>query len=257
MTTENVRLTLIDGPTLLIEFGGLRFLTDPTFDEPRAYSPEKKTVVKLNPPPIAPESLLPLDAILLSHDEHFDNLDIAGRALLPHAQRVISTAGAARRLGGSTIGLEPWASMNLAIPDGRTLTITATQARHGPVGIEPVNGHVIGFALSIGDSRAVYVTGDTVWYAGTEEVSRRFNVGLAILFAGAAQPRGPFNVTMSSNDAIEAAAAFPNAKLVAIHNVGWGHYTQSQVDLEAAFRTVGFGERIKRLTPLSPATFQI
>jgi L-ascorbate metabolism protein UlaG (beta-lactamase superfamily) len=257
MTTETVRLTLIDGPTLLIEFGGLRFLTDPTFDEPRTYTPEKKTVVKLNAPLITPESLLPLDAILLSHDEHFDNLDFAGRAFLPHARRVISTVGAARRLGGNTMGMEPWSSMNLALPDSRTLTITATPARHGPVGIEPVNGHVIGFVLSIGDSRAVYLTGDTVWYAGTEEVSRRFNVGLAILFAGSAQPKGPFNVTMSSNDAIEAATAFPNAKLVAIHNVGWGHYTQSQEDLEAAFQALGIGARIERLTPLSPVTFQI
>ena len=257
MNTEIVQLTLIDGPTLLIEFGGLRLLTDPTFDEPRTYTLGKETVEKFNHPPVAPESLLPIHAILLSHDEHIDNLDFAGRAFLPKVERVISTVGAARRLGGNTMGLEPWSSENLELPDGRTLTITATPARHGPVGIEPVTGHVIGFVLSIGNSQAVYLTGDTVWYAGIEEVSRRFNVGLAVLFAGSAQPRGPFNVTMSSNDAIEAAVAFPNAKIVAIHNEGWGHYRQSEQDLEVAFETVGLGARIERLGPLTSIAFQI
>ena len=32
MHTNTVSLTLIDGPTLLIEFGGLRILIDQTFD---------------------------------------------------------------------------------------------------------------------------------------------------------------------------------------------------------------------------------
>jgi hypothetical protein len=70
-------------------------------------------------------SLLPIDAILLSHDQHLDNLDPAGRAFLPKAGRVISTVGAAERLGGNTEGLAPWSSTELPLPDGRTLIITA------------------------------------------------------------------------------------------------------------------------------------
>ena len=38
MTTMNVaRLTLIGGPTVLIEVAGFRLLTDPTFDPPGEY----------------------------------------------------------------------------------------------------------------------------------------------------------------------------------------------------------------------------
>jgi hypothetical protein len=69
MATETVRLTLIDGPTLLIEIGGLRFLTDPTFDEPQEHTLGTEVLRKLNPPPLHPESLLPIHAVLLSHDE--------------------------------------------------------------------------------------------------------------------------------------------------------------------------------------------
>ena len=43
LNANTVSLTLIDGPTLLIEFGGLRILTDPTFDEPRVFiHPERQ-----------------------------------------------------------------------------------------------------------------------------------------------------------------------------------------------------------------------
>jgi beta-lactamase family protein len=137
----------------------------------------------------------------------------------------------------------------MPLPDGRSLIITAVPARHGPVGIEGLTGHVTGFVLSVEGAKDMHVSGDTVWFSGLAEIARRFDVGLAVLFAGAAQPRGPFNVTMDSNDAIEAATVFSGAKIVAVHNLGGSHYTQSQQDLVKAFETVGIGDRIEKLTP--------
>ncbi len=37
MSRFDAVLTLIGGPTVLIEIGGVRLLTDPTFDEPGTY----------------------------------------------------------------------------------------------------------------------------------------------------------------------------------------------------------------------------
>jgi hypothetical protein len=48
-----------------------------------------------------------LDAVLLSHDQHDDNLDSAGRGLLPGADAVITTIAGAKRLGGDARGLAP------------------------------------------------------------------------------------------------------------------------------------------------------
>src|SRR5688572_9699951 len=96
-----VRFTHIGGPTVLIEIDGWRILTDPTFDAPgRRYtfgwgSSSRKVVG----PAVALADLPPIDAVLLSHDQHGDNLDDAGRALLGSVGRVITTASAARRLG--------------------------------------------------------------------------------------------------------------------------------------------------------------
>jgi L-ascorbate metabolism protein UlaG (beta-lactamase superfamily) len=41
---------------------------------------------------MAAADLAPIDAVLLSHDHHGDNLDAAGRALLPSAGAVVTTA---------------------------------------------------------------------------------------------------------------------------------------------------------------------
>ena len=91
--------------------------------------------------------------------------------------------------------------------------------------------------------------GDTVWYEGVAEVAKRFRPRLVILFAGAARPRGPFHITMDNNDALETAFAFPQARIVGVHNNGWRHYTESQADLIQAFTTLGL---ISRLQPLEP-----
>jgi L-ascorbate metabolism protein UlaG (beta-lactamase superfamily) len=257
MNREKARLTLIDGPTLLIEFGGLRILTDPTFDQPQVYSAGPIKIEKFNAPSLSADSLLPINVVLLSHDQHGDNLDVSGRAFLPKAGTVISTLGAAQRLGGKTQGLAAWSSLTLTLPDGRSLKVTATPARHGPIGFEPKMGEVTGFVLSIGDAPGVYLSGDTVWYSQIAEIADRFHIGLAILYAGSAKPRGPFNVTMNTNDAIEAASVFRDTKIVSVHNLGWSHYTQSQEDLAVAFDAVGRAEQFHRLTPGVATDFEL
>ncbi len=133
-----------------------------------------------------------------------------------------------------------------------------TPARHGSPGIEPISGDVIGFLLGVetpGD--AAYITGDTVWYPGVAEVARRFQPPLVVLFAGGARPRGPFHVTMDNNDAIEAAQAFPRARVVAVHNDGWAHVTESQADVAAAFATLGLSARLELLAPGRPASLRL
>ena len=44
-----------------------------------------------------------IDAVLLSHDQHSDNLDHSGRDFLKQAKRVLTTEAGAKRLGLVTI----------------------------------------------------------------------------------------------------------------------------------------------------------
>ena len=237
-------LTLIGGPTLLLEVAGLRLLTDPTFDGPGSYALGSITLTKQVGPALAAAAIGRLDAVLLSHDQHADNLDDGGRALLPLAKRVLTTLDGAGRLDGHTEGLAPWQSVELA----EGVRVTATPARHGPIGIEPLTGEVVGFVIEAG-GQAIDISGDTVGYEGVAEVARRFDIGLAILFTGAARTRGAFHVTMDGNDAIEAAHAFGKATIVAVHNDGWAHFSESGEDLAQAFAVVGLADRLVTLAP--------
>src|SRR5262249_843355 len=136
--------------------------------------------------------------------------------------------------------------------DGYRIRITAVPARHGPAGIESLTGDVTGFVVSsISPARdLIYVTGDTVWFGGTAEVAKRFAPAAVLLFAGAARTRGPFHLTMATNEAVEVADAFPGAVIVPVHHSGWAHFSQSQDDLIKTFTTVG---KVDRLRPVSPS----
>ncbi len=247
-----IRITLVGGPTALIEIDGLRILTDPTFDAPgTSYQLPHTKLEKLTGPALSADAVGSVDAVLLSHDQHSDNLDNSGRDFLQKAPRVLTTIAGAKRLGGRAEGLAPWATTELTGKNGRALTVTATPARHGPAGIEPLSGDVIGFVLTStkAGSRPIYISGDTVWYDGVAEVARRFKAAVVLPFAGAAQTRGPFHLTMDTNDTVETARAFPDAVIVPIHTDGWAHFRQNAADLRATFDTLGFGKRLRILEP--------
>ena len=116
----DVRITHVGGPTMLIQIDGWRLLTDPTFDPPgRKYNFGWGTgSVKLAGPAVAVSDLGRIDAVLLTHDHHDDNLDAAGRAFLSSADAIVTTVSGAKRLGGGARGLEPWAETRLETPGG-------------------------------------------------------------------------------------------------------------------------------------------
>jgi len=244
----SVAITLIGGPTALIEIDGFRLLTDPTFDDPGRYELPHVVLEKLTSPAMTADAIGEVDAVLLSHDQHADNLDHGGRAFLARAPRVLTTEVGAKRLGAPAEGLAPWGETVL-MKDGRSLKITATPARHGPAGIEPFAGDVIGFVLQPSEGTPIYISGDTVFYDGVAEVARRFPAKIVLPFAGAAQTRGPFHLTMNTNDTVETARMFPDALIVPVHTDGWAHFRQSAQDLRMTFDALGFGARLKLLEP--------
>jgi L-ascorbate metabolism protein UlaG (beta-lactamase superfamily) len=229
----------VGGPTVLIELGGWRLLTDPTFDAAGgSYKFGLGTgSTKLAGPALAPDELGEIDAVLLSHDQHEDNLDAAGRPLLPGIGTVLTTAPGAGRLREEGIsdarGLEPWRSTTLNAPGKPALSVTATPCRHGPPLSRPLVGAVCGFGLRLEDeaedAAAVWVSGDTVLYDGVREVGGRLaSVDVALIHLGGVRfpISGPLRYTMNAAEAAELVAVVDPRVAVPIHYEGWAHFRE-------------------------------
>ena len=240
------------GPTALFEYGGLRFLTDPTFDAPGDYQRDGRRILsKLAPPAGSAADLGRVDVVLLSHDEHPDNLDNAGRALLADVPRTLTTPGGGQRLGERATGLADWESVELDRPGGGTVTVTGVPAVHGPgprEAVEPVTGQVVGFVLTGEGLPTVYVSGDNASLDAVKEVAERVGpVDTAILFAGAPRVPGIFDgaaLVLDSGQAAEAARLLQARRVVPVHYDSWSHFTEGRDDLVAAFTAAGLANRL-------------
>jgi len=238
-----VLITRIGGPTVLIELHGWRILVDPTFDDPgRRYAFALGTSsVKTTAPAISASDLGPIDLVLVSHDHHADNLDDAGRALLPAATHVATTASGARRLGlPQAHGLTPGDSVIVESPGRQALEITATPCRHGPPLSHAIVGDVIGFAIRRPGAvtHDLWVTGDSVLYSGLRKAAEALTVDVAIVNAGGVRfgLTGPIRYTMTGADAVRLVTVLEPRVAIPAHFDGWSHFLDGEAGMSAAVR---------------------
>ncbi len=234
-----MRFTHIGGPTVLVEAHGWRILTDPTFDSAGSrYSFGWGTSSRKTTGPALPAQRVgALDAVLLSHDHHADNLDPTGRTLLPAAGTVVTTPSAHRRLRSeNSRGLAPWATTVLTAPGRPLLEITATPCRHGPRFSRPVAGEVVGFALRWPeiDTKALWISGDTVLYDKVRQVADRVDVDTAILHLGGVRfpVTGPLRYSMTGREALELIDLIGPRVAIPVHYEGWTHFREPRERLE-------------------------
>jgi len=274
-----MELTYLGTATVLIDMAGLRLLTDPAFDPigsrydfgpwyaPKAWFSSEKTYNT----PIEAASLGAIDAVLLSHDQHADNLDHAGRQLLSGGQvaRVVTTPAGARRmaaapprrgpsppgkglgLGDRALGLVWGASTKLG-----SLSITATPGRHGPLGTPRID-QVCGFVLEAPGEPTIWISGDTILPArvrrfleSTRTDGRRIDV--AIVHCGGVRfPGVPLLgdklFTFDAAQAIEACRLIDPGEIIPVHREGWSHFRQPVAELMEGFTVAGLANRTRLL----------
>lgn len=258
-----MHITRIGGPTALIEWEGWRILTDPTFDPPgRTYSFGFGTSSrKTTGPAIALDDIGRVDAVLLSHHQHADNLDTAGRGALERAITVVTTVAAARAVGRSGArGLSAGATTVLTAPDRPELNVTATPCRHGPPLTRPLVGPSTGFALTLGGASrpGVWVTGDTVLYGGLRRAAAGLQPDVMVVHVGAVKfpSTGPLGYTMDAADAVELIGLAAPRVVVPVHVEGWSHFTEQEesaarvfdeapADIRGRVRWLPLGERVE------------
>jgi L-ascorbate metabolism protein UlaG (beta-lactamase superfamily) len=255
---QAVTVRLVGGPTALIEVGGLRLLTDPVFDAPGPIGSGARTLVKTRGPAVAVEELGAIHAVLLSHDQHADNLDHAGRRLLATVPMTLTTTKAAGRLGRSATALPPWYHLTLERPDGGCVKVTGVPAQHGPDGSERITGPVMGFLLTGPDMPTIYVSGDNASLEVVAQVAERLApIDIAVVFAGAARiPLLDGYLTLTSEQAAEATALLGARSVIPVHAEGWEHLTQGPDTIRDAFTRHGLADRLTVLAPGESTTLR-
>jgi L-ascorbate metabolism protein UlaG (beta-lactamase superfamily) len=243
-----VTALLVGGPTLHLTYGGLSILTDPTFDAPGEYV-GGVTLHKLVGPAVTAAELGSIDVVLLSHDQHEDNLDISGRALLSTVALVLSTTAAATNIEGVT-ALSAWTTFEHNLPGGGTVEILGVPALHGPEGAQDVVGEVTGFVLRSAGLPTIYVSGDNASVSLVEEIAARVGqIDVAVLFVGAANVGrfGDVDLTLNARTAVLAARALADALIVPVHAEDWAHFSETPERLEREFDYAGLSERLVML----------
>lgn len=237
----SAQLTYVGTATVILRLDARTVVTDPVLDPagsryrigPFAYENLQGPSASVPTEP---------DVVLLSHDHHRDNFDRAGLALARRARTVVTTQSGAARLRAKglrhVVGLVPWQRCEL---DG--LCVTATPARHGPLGTNAFAGDVVGFHLEHPALRAgpLYITGDTRWFAGLARVRERLPRPATILAHVGAARFGPpllrrwLQFSMDAEELRTLDRVFQPRQLFPIHDGGWSHFSEGRDAILRAF----------------------
>lgn len=250
------KITHIGTATAILEIDGINFLTDPFFSPAgTTWDMGGGNVLKnTEDPAMKLEDLPHIEAILLSHEDHPDNLDELGRQLL-NGRRVFTTSDGAKNLSPrpDVVGIKPWDTVEMTVGE-KKFQITATPCQHLP------GGECIGFVIttdtfglsSDGRPNAIYFSGDTVYIEELREIGNRFHVAAAIMNVGAAfaaMPDGPLQITMCGKQAARLFNEIKADKLVPMHYDSWGHFTQHGNDLADDFKNEAVYDKVAWLSP--------
>ncbi|KAK1255322.1 hypothetical protein MKX08_009317 [Trichoderma sp. CBMAI-0020] len=246
----SVSVTYIGTATALLQIDNVTFLTDPFFS-PSGSEWVRPVVVLKNSqdPAVKPENLPPIDAVLLSHEDHPDNLDEIGRKVL-EGKKVFTTKDGAVQIGdkAACAGLNPGDKATL-VAGGKTFEIIATPAEHAP------QGECIGFIVTSADfgstnglPNAIYFSGDTIYNQDVANSLKGYHISLALLNLGKAAievgQSEPLEITMDGKQAAQLIKDANVEKAVPLHFEGWGHFTEGKGPASQAFDEAGVSEKV-------------
>lgn len=259
---SEVTITYVGTATSILEIDGITFLTDPYFSpEGTEWDVGIATLASHYTPALALQDLPPIDAVLLSHEDHPDNLDDLGRRLLD-GRRVLTTVDGAEKLGPKpgVKGLKPWETTFLQI-GGKKFEVTSTPCQHLP------GGECAGFILTTADfgttgglPNAIYFSGDTTYMEELAAIRDKFHISLALLNMGAATvvlpgTEEPLLITMDGKQATRLFRDIGADMVIPMHYEGWDHFKEGKKQLTAVFEEEGITNHISWLEPGKPKRF--
>jgi L-ascorbate metabolism protein UlaG (beta-lactamase superfamily) len=262
---ETGSIQFIGNATVLIRFGGVTILTDPTF----IHRHERVSIgyglhsTRLTDPALEIGELPPLDLIVLSHF-HGDHFDQVAERELDKSLPIVTTRGAApalqRRGFRQSKPLDTWASLAVEKGEAR-LRITALPGRHGPPFADLLLPDVMGSLLEFHSPQTqpfrLYITGDTLLFDDLKEIPRRYPaIDLALLHLGGTRVLGIL-VTMDAEQGVGMMKLVRPLRAIPIHYNDYDIFTSPLADFQRAVDAAGFQDCLHYLRHGETYTFRL
>jgi len=249
-------ITHIGTATAIIHLPDINIITDPVFTSAgHTWDFAGVTLSTTKSPALTLPFLPPIDAVLLSHEDHPDNLDEPGRQLLD-GRHVLTTPDGASKLAPrpGVRALHPWEPVTLNL-GGRTFHITGTPCVHFPGG--EVTGFIITsseFGVTNGLPNAIYFSGDTIYLPELVKMREKWHISVAMINLGrvvvsAPGQEEPLQITMGGADAAKLMREIDADVLVPMHFESWAHFAEGKEELRGVLEREGVIGKVKWLEP--------
>jgi L-ascorbate metabolism protein UlaG (beta-lactamase superfamily) len=255
LITDQGSVQFIGNATVLIRYGGMTILTDPTF----IHRHEQVSIgygmhsTRLVDPAVEIQDLPPLDLIVLSHF-HGDHFDQVAERDLDKSIPIMTNAEAAKELRKRGFRyakpIETWSCVSVEQGDTR-LRVTSLPGRHGPPLSDLVLPEVMGSMLDFEPNGLVpfrvYITGDTLIFDDLNEIPRRHpDIDLALLHLGGTRVLGIL-VTMDAAQGVELMRLVQPRLAIPIHYNDYDVFTSPLSDFEREVAAAGLRDRVHYL----------
>jgi L-ascorbate metabolism protein UlaG (beta-lactamase superfamily) len=239
-----MRLQLIRNATLVLDYGGQRFLIDPMLGPAHAFESyggiSENPTVGLSIP--AQDVLADIDAVIVSH-LHKDHFDAAAQELLPKDWPLLCQPDALERI--EALGFLQ-ARPVIDPVEWKGIRISPTSGEHGyGVWIERM-GPVSGYLFEAAGEPSLYWAGDTVLTAGVRDLILEHQPDCIVTHSGGAWFESAESlIIMGVKQTLEAARLAPHAQVIAVHLEALDHCPVTRQELALAARQAGLADRIR------------
>lgn len=261
-----MKITQIRNATLVIEYGGAKFLIDPML-APKESMPGFAGTVNphvRNPTvalPTSMDEILDVDAVIVTHvhTDHWDQTaaeaipaslpmfvqHFADKALIGGAGYVSLDDGAVHHVEGKTFSDVRVLTGN---PEFRGVKLRKVPGQHGSdaalqAAYEGL-GEVCGVVFSHPDEKTLYLAGDTIWNDYVAANIATYRPEVIILNAGDAQVPGLGNITMNAEEVCEVCRVAPSATIIATHFEAVNHAVARRDDLRQRVAEENLADRV-------------
>lgn len=246
-----IGITWIGHASFLVQMAGLNILIDPN------WSLWVKGIKRLKTPGLHLHELPMIDLVLVTH-AHFDHLDRRTLRAVAANQPIVVPFGVGDLV--HDLGFRRVHELNYwGVFEHAGVSIALTPCHHwGARMLHDQHRGFGGFVISAG-GRSVFHCGDSAYFAGFEEIGRRYPVEIALLPIGAYDVPSGRTVHMNPEEAVRAFLELKARTLVPMHygtfRLSFEPMDEPPARLLTRAREAGVAERVRLMEEGQPGVF--